>query len=283
MNVRLVRKKIQSTGNVKKITNALEKVSSVKMRKSQQQAMDGKPYQDCLNSVIKDLTQKINPGFSVLLATPLKPLKKELAIIISTNKGLCGSYNFNLFRFILKNTETSGTDFIVVGKKAAFFLSRFGGKIIADFSVGPALSHVSAIFQLVLEHFLKNNYQNISIFYNKFISTLKNEPIKQVILPVKYEYENKQEEKLTAEYIVEPSPQIVIDKLLKSYVEQIIRHSIIQSEAGEHSARMIAMKNATESANDVIYNLTMLRNKLRQEKITNELLDMTTATASVEG
>lgn len=282
MNVRQVRKKIKSVGNVKKITNALEKVSAVKMKKAQQIAFDGKPYQECLDLVIRDLTQKIDPHFSVLLAIPQKPVKKELAIVISTNKGLCGSYNFNLFRFILKNTESEGTDYIILGKKATYFVNKLGGKIIADYSVGLAISHVSAIFQLVLDNFLKNNYQNIYIFYNKFISTFKSEPIKEVILPVKYSYKNKQEEKFTSEYLIEPSPKIVIDQLLRSYVEQKIRQAVIQAEAGEHSARMMAMKNATDSANDVIYNLTLLSNKLRQEKITNELLDMTTAKESVE-
>jgi len=283
MNIRQVRKKIKSAGNVKKITNALEKVSAVKMKKAQQLALDGHPYQESLDSVIRDLTQKIDPHFSALLGIPEKPLKKELAIIISTNKGLCGSYNFNLFRFIFKNIETDGTDFIILGKKASFFVNKLNEKIIADYSEGQAINHVSAIFKQVLDLFLKNNYQNVSIFYNKFITSLKSEPIKEIILPVKYVSENKQEEKLSSEYIVEPSPKIVIDKLLHSYVEQKIRHGIIQAEAGEHSARMIAMKNATDNANDIIYNLTLLRNKLRQEKITNELLDMTTATASVEG
>lgn len=284
MNIRAVRKKIKSVSSVKKITGAMEMVSVIKMKKAQTAAIESKPYQDNLEEIIKETTARAEEVVSPLLKKAEQNLNKELSIMISTNKGLCGSYNFNLFKFVYKNVNTENHDFIVIGKKGALFLSKIGGNIIADFSTGLPLNNVSAIFKLAIGGFLDNKYKQVNIFYNKFISTLSNTPVKEVLLPITYEQpkEEKVVEKRGEEFMIEPSPQELMDHLLKSYVEEKIRNCIIQAEAGEHSSRMIAMKNATENAENVIYNLTLLRNKIRQEKITNELLDMVTAKESVE-
>lgn len=283
MNIRAVRKKIKSVSSVKKITGAMEMVSVIKMKKAQNAAIESKPYQENLEEIIKETTARVEEVTSVLLKKPDVNLKKELSIVISTNKGLCGSYNFNLYRFLLKNSDTENHDFIILGKKGALFLNKIGGNIVADFSMGHALNNVSAIFKLAMDGFLKNQYRQVNIFYNKFISTLSNTPVKEVLLPISYRTENeKVVEKKGTEFMIEPSPAELMDHLLRSYVEEKIRNCIIQAEAGEHSSRMIAMKNATENAENVIYNLTLLRNKIRQEKITNELLDMMTAKESVE-
>lgn len=283
MNIRAVRKKIKSVSSVKKITGAMEMVSVIKMKKAQNAAIESKPYQENLEEIIKETTARVEEVTSVLLKKPDVNLKKELSIVISTNKGLCGSYNFNLYRFLLKNSDTENHDFIILGKKGALFLNKIGGNIVADFSMGHALNNVSAIFKLAMDGFLKNQYRQVNIFYNKFISTLSNTPVKEVLLPISYRTENeKVVEKKGTEFMIEPSPAELMDHLLRSYVEEKIRNCIIQAEAGEHSSRMIAMKNATENTENVIYNLTLLRNKIRQEKITNELLDMMTAKESVE-
>lgn len=283
MNIRQVKQKIKSVSNVKKITKAMEMVSAVKMKKAQQAAFDGKSYQDSLDLMIKDLTIKINPNFSTLLIkTPATEIKRELSIVIASNKGLCGSFNFNLFRYFIKNSMIDNSDFIILGKKASYFINKIGGKIIADFSTGTFTDHVSAIFQLVLDGYLQNKYQRVAIYFNQFISALNSQPIKEVILPVDYDQKDKITQSINQEYLIEPSPETVIDSLLRSWVEQKIRRAMIEAEAGEHSARMISMKQATDNASDVVYNLTMLRNKIRQEKITNELLDMMTAKESVE-
>jgi len=284
MNIRAVRKKIKSVSSVKKITGAMEMVSVIKMKKAQTAAIESKPYQDNLEEIIKETTARAEEVVSPLLKKAEQNLNKELSIMISTNKGLCGSYNFNLFKFVYKNVNTENHDFIVIGKKGALFLSKIGGNIIADFSTGLPLNNVSAIFKLAIGGFLDNKYKQVNIFYNKFISTLSNTPVREVLLPITYEQpkEEKVVEKRGEEFMIEPSPQELMDHLLKSYVEEKIRNCIIQAEAGEHSSRMIAMKNATENAENVIYNLTLLRNKIRQEKITNELLDMVTAKESVE-
>lgn len=281
MNFRQIRKKIRSVNNVKKITKALELVSAVKMKKQQKAFFDSKPYNIQLEILLQKVLQK-----SELKASPLlqkKDQSKKIIIFLTANKGLCGTFNYNLFRFILSNNiDISTVDFITVGKKGTSFISKLGGQIIADFSE-ESIKNVSAIFSLVLQSFLENKYDQVIVVYNKFISTLKTIPTSEVILPVTVETISQEIEGLKKEeYLIEPTVETALDSLLKIYVEEKIRFAILNNEAGEHSARMIAMKNATDNASDIIIELTLLGNKLRQEKITNELLDITTAKESVE-
>lgn len=283
MNLREVRKKIKSVSNVKKITKTMQLVSAIKMKKAQQAAIDARPYQESLETVIKRVMSHLDERLSPLLAFQKDgSSKKKLAIVIATNKGLCGAFNFNLFRFTAKNIDFDKTDFVIVGKKATS-LSKFGARIIANFSATVPMNSVSAVFALALNGFLEGAYSEILLLYNRFISTLRNEPVIETIVPVKVEFDEVAPlGKERYEYLIEPSPAKIIDPLLRSFVETKIRYAITQTEAGEHSSRMIAMKNATDNANDVIYNFTLLKNKIRQEKITNELLDMVTAKESVE-
>lgn len=282
MNIRLVRKKIKSVSNVKKITKAMQLVSGIKMKKAQQLAIEGQPYRYDLEKIIKKVVSNLDPGFSSLLSRNLTSQSKDLIIFVSSNKGLCGSFNFNLFRFVLKNIDFKNSEFITIGKKAAGMVSRMDSKVIADFSSINSIDSVSAIFQTSLMAFVEGKYQQVKLVYNRFINTLKHEPTLTTLLPVNIEDEDDQKKSPDNEYIVEPSPETIIDSLLRSLIEEKIRGAIIDSEAAEHSARMIAMKSATDNATDVIYNLTLLRNKIRQEKITYELLDMITAKESAE-
>ncbi|MFN4212640.1 MAG: ATP synthase F1 subunit gamma [Microgenomates group bacterium] len=288
MNIRLVRKKIKTVSNVKKITRAMELVSAVKMKKSQQQALEGKPYRIYLEKIIQKLTTMLDPEFSPLMKKNNHPNAADLIIFISSNKGLCGAFNFNLFRFLAKKVDIASSDFITVGKKGAMFVNKMGGKILVDFSSIVAIDSVSAIFQTALTSYLEGKYNRVVIIYNKFISTLRFEPTETVLLPFSKEIKINEElsfselKGLRGEYLIEPSPKTLIDFLLRSFIEEKIREAVYDSEAAEHSARMLAMKNATDNAQEVIYNLTLLRNKLRQEKITYELLDMITAKESVD-
>ncbi|MBI5127763.1 ATP synthase F1 subunit gamma [Candidatus Roizmanbacteria bacterium] len=284
MNLRQTRKKIKSVTNVKKITKAMQMISAIKMKKAQTAALEGRPYDEELKKIIYRVMPKVSEKYSPLLVNNDSLNTKKLGIVIASNKGLCGGFNMNLFRFISKNIDFKKTDMVILGKKATF-LGRAGGNITADFSSVNPLNNISAVFNFVLEKFLKQEYKEIILFYNKFISILKIEPVMVKILPVKIDL-NKEETNIKTkqvEYLIEPSPDIIIDQLLRSYVQESIKNAIIESEASEHSSRMIAMKNATDNATDVIYNLTMLRNKIRQANITNELLDMVSAKTSVEG
>ena len=282
MNVRQVRKKTRSVSNVKKITRSMQLVSAIKMKRAQQAALEARPYQMHLELVIKKVMTKVDIVQSPLLFSHAQNESPDLVIVLTGNKGLCGSFNIDLFRYIANNVDIKNSKFITIGKKGAQFLSKTGGDILADYSHTTPINNVSAVISFALEAFLEGTYKRVFILYNSFISTLKTESTMTQILPYKLDFDQKIEEKEYIEYLIEPSPKVIIERILRSFIEEKIRNAILQSEAGEHSARMVAMKNATDNANDVIYNLTLLGNKLRQEKITSELLDMITAKESVE-
>lgn len=282
MNIRQVKKKMKSVGNVKKITRSMQLVSAIKMKKAQQEAIEARPYQEELTAIIQTITHKIESSLSPLLEAPDEKTEKELIICITTNKGLCGSFNTELFKYLAREVSFPEADFVVSGKKGALFISKMGGTVIADFSTSKPIDNVSAIFELAITKFQTKTYSKVRIFYNRFISTFKIESVFETILPFRFEDKNESIKWKETEYVIEPSPQTILDRLLKSYIEEKIRNTIIQTTAGEHSSRMIAMKNATDNAVDVMYNLNLLGNKLRQEKITGELLDMITAKESVE-
>jgi F-type H+-transporting ATPase subunit gamma len=287
MNLREVRTKIKSFNNIKKITKAMQMVSSVKMKRAQKAALEGRPFREALERMIERVSTGGDMKQSKFVTPPKSSSHKDLVIFITANKGLSGSFLTSLNRYVLKQVNYDTSDFISVGRKGAMFLGVTKGKMIADFSTMHPISEVSAIFSILSEEFLKGTYKKVHIVYNKFINTIKFETTNEQILPVQlHEFEKKKEDKehqsLKGSYEIEPSSVELIDALLKSYVEEKIRGAILNSEAAEHSSRMIAMKNATENASDLIYNLVLEGNKLRQQTITNELLDMITAKESVE-
>ncbi len=285
MNLRVVKKKIKSIKNVKKITKAMQMVSAVKMRKAQQAEMESRPYRDGLTELIKKISSRIDPANAEILQVDTSLAKKSLVIVVTSNKGLAGSFNTNVLRHVIKDERNfNELEFVTVGSKGSQFLGRIkGAHIIADFSSNNLVNEASAIFNLVIEKYMTGDYKAISIVYNQFISTLKSVVVEPTILPFNLAGEHAPDEDFAHnEYIIEPSPKEILDQLLKSYIEQKVRGALISSEAVEHSQRMMAMKSATDNASDLIGQLTLLSNRLRQEKITNELLDMITAKESVE-
>ncbi len=286
MNFRQVRKKIKTIQNVRKITRAMQMVAAVKMKKSQKVAQEGKPYQKMLEKIIRRILPTVDLSLSPLLKkNEPSSTDKNLYVFISTNKGLCGAFNFNLFKTALTEVRFEKDDFIVLGKKASNFILKMRGNIVADFSdQGPFVHSVSAIFSLLIDGFLNNQYGSVFLFYNQFLSTFSSEPRKEQLLPIVYPEEliSKIERTSEREYLIEPSPQKIIDPLIRDFLKEQIKSAILNSEAAEHSARMLSMKNATDNAADIIYSLTLLRNKLRQEGITNELLDMVSAKLATE-
>jgi len=260
----------------------MQLISAIKMKKAQLAAVEARPYQEHLESVIKRVMTRSERMSSPLLVSHSKSkTATDLIIVLSGNQGMCGSFNIDLFRLISTQVDMSRTKFITIGKKASEFLSKTG-EVLADYSSSTPMNNVSAAIDLARKSFLEGTYEKVFILFNRFISTLKTEPELVQLMPYTLHLDQSIEEKENIEYLIEPNPQQIIDTILNSFVEEKVRNALIQSEAGEHSARMIAMKNATDNANDVIYNLTLLGNKLRQEKITNELLDMITAKESVE-
>jgi len=282
MNLRLLKSKIKSIGNVGQITRAMQLVSAVKMKKSQLRAAEGKPYRLSLETTIEKVIAS-SPIEDHPLMLVKDPHLKKLAIVISSNKGLCGVFNFNLFRFIDRelDKEIKNYQFIVLGNKAKQFLFHYGGEIVADFSDKmPFESNVTALYELILERFQTAQNQRVELFYNQFVSSLVYKPTKKILLPLDVSTFASKEDS-SQEYLVEPDPSLVLNGLFSFFVESQIRGAIEESEAAEHSARMIAMKSATDNTEELVSRLTLLRNSLRQTRITNELLDMNTAKLAV--
>lgn len=284
MNFRQVRKKIKTIGNVKKITNAMQMVSAVKMRKSQEIANEGRLYRNTLFSMLKQIAKNQPITFLERKEKKIK-INKTLYIVVGSQKGLCGNYHLNLIKFLLKEVDFDNSSFIIIGNKLSQVLVRMKGDIIADFSdTLPLVDSVSSILSLAHEKYTENQFDEVKLIYTKFISTFRFEPTITKFLPLESDVVLKEQENLDnqvkeIEYLIEPSPKEVLEHLVKEVLLDILRTAVYDSEASEHSARMMAMKSATDNAEDIIYNLTLLRNKLRQESITNELLDMVSATS----
>ncbi len=267
----------------------MQMVSAVKMRKAQMLEVEGRPYRDGLTEMIATLSKKIDPSFSKILQVDTKSAQKELLVVVSSNKGLAGSFNVSLFRHILSLYPSfKNVDIVTVGSKGSQFFSRLkDATIVADFSGGNLLHEASALFDFLLEQYGTGKYTSVSISYNQFVSTLRSDQVKKTLLPLSIleeaETTETQKQNLKGfDLIIEPSAAEILEELLKSFLEYTIRGAIISSEAVEHSMRMMAMKSATDNAVEIIYQMTLLANRLRQEKITNELLDMITAKESVE-
>ncbi len=282
-NPRLIRKRISSIKNIHKITKALEMVAASKVQKAQDKALSGKPYAQTVYSLIQNFAGKVDPNIIPLLRVPPK-IQNALYLLITTNRGLCGSLNTNLFRFVeedLKNLNLKNPYFITLGKEGRNF-AVLKGKLLADFSdQEPFLSSVPAITKLITDSFANQEYDLISLAYNDFVSAFVQEPRIKQILPITT-FEKETEIKKNIRFSFEPSAEVIFENLLPFYLEIQIREAIIEAEASEHSARMIAMKNASDNAKQLSYGLILEYNQARQQTITNELSDIVTARLTID-
>lgn len=283
--IRIIKKRIKSATNIAQITKAMQMVAASRMRKAQEQAVRDKPYQNKIVEAVRELASRVDPSLHPLLRTGNLE-GKELVILISTNKGLCGGLNNNLFRFLLKRFEDKKNLLLVtLGKKGEGFVIKSGFGLVFDFSNNNYLDSVSALANLFVKGFLDGIYKGVTVVFNRFISALKQEPTSIQILPIRLEEKLELiEEKANisfSEFLIEPSVDAVLSALLPHYLEIQVRNAILEAFASEHSARMIAMKNATDNAKSLISDLTVTFNRLRQEKITYEIADMVTAQMSI--
>ncbi len=289
-NTQDIRRRIKSIRNTSQITKAMQMVAASKMRKSQQQALAGRPYAALMNRVLVSLQKRTDPRFHPLL--DVRELKKELVLIISTDKGLAGALNTNLFR------EAAGFDqaktiFVVTGKKARQFVARTKRELLADFELkdAPGFVETKPISKFCLEKFLNRDVDKVSVLYTHFINTINQKPVIQTLLPISALELPKGERTETGTdnvdpmlgYIFEPNALQVLDIMLPYYVEYQVFQMILDARASEHSARMVAMKNATDNAHQFIKDLTLEYNKMRQASITTELLEIATAQMALGG
>ncbi len=286
-SIKLIKRRIKSAENIAQITRAMEMVAASKMKKAQEAAIFGKPYADKIFQMTKELASHTDKRIHPLLSKG-DTRGKILIVLISTNKGLCGALNTNLFRFCQNTLPVDAAiDYLTIGKKGQNFVVKTGKSLIADFSEKtPFDENVPAITKIIIDGFIGNIYKEVHLYFNSFINALKQTPTKKMILPIstfeKSEDETRKDLEQISEFIIEPSVDEVLDSLLPHYLENQVRSAIYESEASEQSARMIAMKNATEAAGDLLSDLTLIFNKIRQEKITYEIADMVTARLAIE-
>ena len=289
-NTQDIRRRIKSIRNTAQITKAMQMVAASKMRKAQQHALAGRPYAATMNKVFVSLQKRTDPRFHPLLA--VRPLEKELVLIISTDKGLCGALNTNLFREAI-NFDSAKTAFVVTGKKARQFIARTKRELLADFELKDSPSFVEAkpISKFCMEKFLRREVDKVSVLYTHFINTVNQKPVVQTLLPISaFDLPKKHDESKESEdvdpmvgYLFEPNALEVLDIMLPYYVEYQVFQMILDARASEHSARMVAMKNATDNAHEFIKDLSLEYNKMRQASITTELLEISTAQMALSG
>ncbi|MBU1327398.1 ATP synthase F1 subunit gamma [Patescibacteria group bacterium] len=282
-NIRLIKRRVKSARNIAQITKAMELVAASKMKKAQMTALSSKLYAQKIYDMVLALSAKVTDYSHPLFLKPPVMTGKRLVISISTNKGLCGGLNASLFRFLIREyKELPKHDHVTVGRKGADFLSRIGAPVVADFSKStPFVSIVPALIELVSREYGRGLYDGVDLVYSEFVSSLKQVPRKKTIVPLVLDAPDKTDESLT-DFVIEPEVNEVFRILLPHYLENQVRDAVLQAEASEHSARMIAMRNATDNAQSLIGDLTLAYNKARQERITYEILDLVTARLAVE-
>ncbi len=285
-NTRDIRRRIKSVKNTAQITKAMQMVASAKMRKAQQAALSGRPYAELMNQVLAAAVAGAGDFQHPLMEA--REVRKRAVILISTDKGLCGGLNTNLLREAARFDKDT-TVYICAGRKGAQFIARSKRELAAEFSYKdiPAFAEARAISKFAQDLFLQGKADSVDVLYTNFISTLVQKPEIRPLLPVgriqKLESgvggENVGEDLGVAkqEYKFEPGAGDVLGSLLPHYVNYQVFHYLQEAKASEQSSRMVAMKNATDNAMQLIKDLTLEYNKLRQANITKELLEITTA------
>jgi F-type H+-transporting ATPase subunit gamma len=275
-----LRRRIRSVKNTAQITKAMQMVAAAKMRKAQAAALAGRPYQEMLTRVLAAIKGRVESSSHELLA--VRPVKRELILIFSTDKGLCGPLNTNLFREVA-DVDREKTEFAVMGRKAVQFVARTRRNLTADFALKDAVhfADIRPIAKFASEKFISGEVDQVRVLYPKFVNTLTQQPILRNLLPVPAEEIDVEGETVGGEYLFEPDAQGVLDAILPHYIAFQLFQMALNARASEHSARMVAMKNATDNAKDLIKDLTLEYNKVRQENITTELLEITTAQLAV--
>jgi F-type H+-transporting ATPase subunit gamma len=289
-NTQDIRRRIKSIRNIGQLTKAMQMVAASKMRKAQQHALAGRPYAALMNRVLVSLQKRTDPRLHPLLN--IREVKKELVLIISTDKGLAGALNTNLFREAA-NFDSAKTVFVVTGKKARQFIARTKRELLADFELkdSPSFVETKAISKFCTEKFLNRDADKVSVLYTHFINTVNQRPVIQTLLPISaFDLPKGEKVEGTTEdvdpmlgYIFEPNALAVLDAMLPYYIQYQVYQMILDARASEHSARMVAMKNATDNAKEFIKDLTLEYNKMRQASITTELLEIATAQMALGG
>lgn len=285
-STRDIRRRIKSVRNTAQITKAMQMVAASKMRKAQQAALAGRPYATLMNQVLAEVLHHAGDFNHPLMES--REVRKTAVVLVSTDKGLCGGLNSNLLREAGRYDKTT-TQYICAGRKGSQFVARTRRHLAAEFTYkdAPLFSEARVISKFARDLFLKGDVDRVDVVFTNFVSTLNQKPQVTTLLPLTEikgvsvglagEEMSEQLLKGTTEFLFEPSADTVLGELLPHYLNFQIYQILLEAKASEHSARMVAMKNATDNARQLIKDLTLEYNKMRQTAITNELLEISSA------
>jgi F-type H+-transporting ATPase subunit gamma len=284
-----IRTKIKSVQNTRKITKAMEMVAASKMRKAQDRMRKARPYSEKVRNIASQLASA-NPDYKHPFLVHNDTVKASGVIVITTDKGLCGGLNTNMLRTVtnkLKELEKEGDTFTItaIGNKGFGFMNRIGAKVVSHVTqMGdtPHLEKMIGPIKVQLDAYTRGEIDRVFLCYTKFINTMKQEPVIEQLLPLAPERMNDGDKtRASWDYIYEPDAQTVLDDLLTRYIEALVYQAVAENMASEQSARMVAMKSASDNAKKVIDDLQLSYNKARQASITKELAEIVSGAAAV--
>lgn len=286
-NLRDIKRRIKSVRNTSQITKAMQMVASAKMRRAQELALKGRSYISALANVTRHLHETILDGSSPLMAH--KETGKELVVVVTTDRGLCGGLNANLFKEVLTQCPPDA-DYMTIGSKLNPQFARVGRNLAATFSLGDNFgdADLKPIYDFIRRGFTNGTYNRVTVACQKFINIMVQRPQIKSLLPITAEelLDMAQQDDIpdssNANFLLEPGAQALLDAILPLYFSHLLVQMVLEGKASEQSARMVAMKSATENAKTLIGELTLEYNKARQTQITNELLEITTAMKAME-
>ena len=281
-----IRSQIASIQNTQKITKAMEMVAASKMKKAQDQMTMARPYADKILNVISHLAHAHPEYESDFLSN--REVSKKGYIIVSSDRGLCGGLNNNLFKKVLDQVEIDKTNsidsaFSLIGNKSTSFFQRVGGEVIAKTSqLGdkPKIEQVLGLIKSTIDRFLGDEIDELYIVYNRFVNTVSQEPVIQKILPISV-MEKNDDYNFYWDYLYEPDAKDVLESLFTRYLESLIYRAIVENLACEQASRMVAMKAASDNASDLISELQLIYNKNRQAAITQEISEIISGAAAL--
>lgn len=287
-STREIRRRIRSVTNIAQVTKAMEAVSAAKMRKAQQQVLSTRPFAAQAREVLSYIARLPNVESSTL--NPLiqaRPIKRSGVLLITGDRGLAGGFNANVLRrlavFMRERRQVGAEiDVVTVGRKGREWLLRYDPVIRAEFTGmpdSPSSSDIGPITRVLVDDYTQGYFDEVQIVFTEFVNTIQQVPTVRQLLPI---IPAEPTVTMAPEYIFEPSPEAVLNQVLYGFTEVQILQAIFESLASEHSARMVAMRNATDAANELIDSLTLTYNKARQESITSELMDIIGGSVALE-
>lgn len=292
-------RRIRGAKSIGKITRAMQMISAVKMRKAIARVMAIRPYAEATLGVLAQLSEAVRDEHPLLAD---RPVKKELYVVVTSNRGLCGAFNAQVLKKLrqtLAEDAFSKHVFITLGKKGDMAVRRLEGRIIASFPEvveSPSALAMRPVAQVILDEFVSGRVDRVVMVYTDFVSVMTQTVKVRALLPVALKDSKKalnemngegrieeEQRSLSAEYLIEPSPASVLDRMIPRLLEAELYHAVLESSASEESARMLAMQNATDASKEMVSDYTLTYNQLRQQKITQEIAELSAGMAAVSG